>query len=96
MIKVLFHILLLLGERKSVAFPRTSLYRGSLYQSSTVMHNMFEKTSETAGIDESTIKTSEINRANKSYPQIFVFRDLLWFARPCNFRGETRELRSGG
>ena len=32
------------------------------------MHNMFEKTSKTAGIDESTIKTSEINKANKSYP----------------------------
>ena len=59
------------------------------------MHNMFEKTSETAGIDENTIKTSEINKANKSYPRIFVFHDLLWFARPRNFLGETRELRSG-
>lgn len=59
------------------------------------MHNMFEKTSKTAGIDESTIKTSEINKANKSYPRIFVFHDLLWFTKPCNFVGETRELRSG-
>ena len=44
---------------------------------------MFEKTSETAGIDENTAKknenkTSAINKANKSYPRIFVFHDLLW------------------
>lgn len=46
------------------------------------MYNMLEKSSETAGIDESTIKTSEINKANKCYPRTFAFHDILWSLDP--------------